>query len=201
MKTLSTNQVKQIEDFLITQYNIKYQDTRDEVIDHIACEIEELMTSGYEYRTAFQVTFDKWNKHLRPHSWIRYNDIPTYLARQWFKRDIMSVLLAMTIGLGFPYLFKDLIEKYSLANIIGGSICLANILLGAFLLTSYFGSKGYRVNQLKKDTIGCAAISLFFYTMFIGNFTYKLLPLPVIMMLYQIYYIAEIRKTKSYKPL
>ncbi|MDM1499247.1 hypothetical protein [Myroides odoratimimus] len=59
MTTLSTNQITQIEDTLISKYNIKYQDTRYEVLDHIACEIEELINEGFGHREAYNIVFNK----------------------------------------------------------------------------------------------------------------------------------------------
>ncbi|KUF44282.1 hypothetical protein HX017_07090 [Myroides marinus] len=201
MKTLSTNQIQHIEEFLISQYHIKYQDTRDEVLDHIACEIEELMNEGKEYDNAFKITFNKWNKDLSPHPWIRYKNVPSFLGRQWIKRDIISIILCMLIGLSIPYLLKEFIEHNNLANILGSSICLVSILLGGFICIKYFKVKGYRISQLKKDVLACGAISLFYYLMFIGGFTYKLLPLILIMCLYQVYYIIEIQKVRPLSKL
>ncbi|MCC9044556.1 hypothetical protein LNQ81_17955 [Myroides sp. M-43] len=194
MKTLTINQIKQIEEFLTSQYNIKYQDTRDEVLDHIACEIEELINEGAEYDTAFKNTFNKWHNDLTPHMFIRYHNVPSYLGRQWVKRDVLSIILAMIIGIGLPYIFKNTIEEYNLANIIGNSLCITSILLGTFITIRYYGIKGYRISQLKKDVLGYGGISLFYLLLFWGGFTYKLLPMMFIFTLYQLYYISEIQK-------
>ncbi|KZE84212.1 hypothetical protein AV926_18795 [Myroides marinus] len=201
MKTLSTNQIQHIEEFLISQYNIKYQDTRDEVLDHIACEIEELMNEGKEYDNAFKIIFNKWNKDLSPHPWIRYKNVPSFLGRQWIKRDIISIIVCMIIGLGIPYLLSSFIVDYNLANVLGSSICLTSILLGGFIYIKYFKVKGYRISQLKKDTFSYALICLFYYIMFKESFSYKLLPLILIFLLYQVYYIIEIQKIRSLSKL
>ncbi|MDM1496586.1 hypothetical protein HX063_14390 [Myroides odoratimimus] len=194
MTTLSTNQIKEIEEFLITQYNIKYQDTRDEVLDHIACEIEELMNEDFGYEIAFKKTFNKWHNDLKPHPFIRYNNVPYYLGRQWVKRDVLNIILAMLIGIGVPYIFKNVIEDYHLANTIGIFISLTSIMTALFITIKYYGVKGYRISQLKKDILGYSGISLFYLVFFWGGFTYKLIPLLFIISLYQLYYILEISK-------
>lgn len=141
MKTLTTNQINQIEDFLISQYNIKYQDTRDEVLDHIACEVEGLMNEGFGYETAFKNTFTKWHKELCPHLWIRYNNIPRFLAKQWFWRDSLSFFILIILGLSTPYLLKHTISDYNLANVLASTFSLLGVLLGGFVYLSNYKQK------------------------------------------------------------
>lgn len=197
MKTLSIDQIKQIEDFLISQYNIKYQDTRDEVLDHIACEMEELMNEGAEYDTAFKKTFNKWHNELRPHLWIRYNNIPRFLAKQWFWKDSLSFFILILLGFSTPYLLKYTISEYNLANVLASTFSLLGVLLGGFVYLSNYKNKGYRINLLKRESLSYGGICLFYYILFLsGDITYKLLGLPLVATLIQIYYFIEALKTQ-----
>ncbi len=88
MTTLSTDQIKHIEEILITQYNIKYQDTRDEVLDHISCEIEELMNEGYEYEDTFKQTFINWKDLLKTDPFHFYKNTPTLSLKTGLKKIV-----------------------------------------------------------------------------------------------------------------
>jgi len=197
MKTLSTNQIQHIEEFLISQYHIKYQDTRDEILDHIACEIEDLMNEGKEYNDAFKITFNKWNKDLSPHLWIRYNNIPRFLAKQWFWKDSIAFAIILALGIGIPYLFKNSISQYHIANILATTFSLIGLLLGSSVYIKHYKKKGYRINLLKKESLTYGGISLFYYILFLsGDVNYKLLGLPLLATLTQMYYFREALKVK-----
>ena len=98
MTTLSTDQIKQIEEFLITQYNIKYQDTRDEVLDHIACEIEELMSEGAYFHEASKITIAKWHSQLKPSNWV-INKTPRFIVSPLIIKDMQSIGLLFVLAI------------------------------------------------------------------------------------------------------
>ncbi|EKB05370.1 hypothetical protein HMPREF9711_01332 [Myroides odoratimimus CCUG 3837] len=197
MTTLSTDQIEEIEEFLITQYNIKYQDTREEVLDHIACEIEELMSEGFGYEIAFKKTFNKWHKDLSPHLWIRYNNIPRFIAKQWFWSDFLSFAVIITLGISIPYLFKNSISQYNLADVLVSTLSLLGVLLGGFVYLNNYKNKGYRISLLKREALSYGGICLFYYILFLsGDVTYKILPLPLLATFTQIYYFREALKVK-----
>ncbi|MDM1374804.1 hypothetical protein HX071_11945 [Myroides marinus] len=98
MKTLSTNQIQHIEEFLISQYNIKYQDTRDEVLDHLACEIEELMNEGAYFQEAFKITFSKWHSQLKPSLWA-INKTPKLVVNLLAKKDTKSLIVLFILSI------------------------------------------------------------------------------------------------------
>jgi len=98
MKTLSINQIQHIEEFLISQYNIKYQDTRDEVLDHIACEIEELINEGAYFQEAFKITFSRWHSQLKPSLWA-INKTPKLVVNQLAKKDTKSLIILFILSM------------------------------------------------------------------------------------------------------
>ncbi|EKB05371.1 hypothetical protein HMPREF9711_01333, partial [Myroides odoratimimus CCUG 3837] len=97
MTTLSTDQIKHIEETLITQYNIKYQDTRDEVLDHIACEIEEQMNEGAYFHEASKITIAKWNSQLKPSNWV-INKTPRFIVSPLIVKDMQSIGLLFVLA-------------------------------------------------------------------------------------------------------
>lgn len=97
MKKLTTNQINQIEDTLISQYNIKYQDTRDEVLDHIACEVEELMNEGAYFSEAFKITIAKWHSQLKPSNWV-INKTPRFIVSRLIVKDLQSIGLLFVLA-------------------------------------------------------------------------------------------------------
>ncbi|MDR0195423.1 MAG: hypothetical protein LBI73_09895 [Myroides sp.] len=107
MKTLSTNQIQHIEEFLISQYHIKYQDTRDEVLDHIACEIEELMNEDKEYDEAFKTVFIRWEDLLKTDSYYFYKNTPYYISKNWIEQD--SKIKSQSILIGFAIIALQLL--------------------------------------------------------------------------------------------
>lgn len=197
MTQLTKQQIKQIEQFLIDHYNIKYADTRYEVLDHIACHIEELIANGTTYTDAFKTTFNKWNKDLNPHLWIRYNNIPRYLAKNWFWRDIAYHAVAIIVGLGIPHLFADEITNYNLANTLFTISALLTVSLSTILYFQYRKTQNYRLRFIAKEALSYGGIALFLLLMFGTNdISYKIIPLILIFALNQSYYFIEAKKVK-----
>lgn len=128
MKTLTTTQINQIEDFLISQYNIKYQDTRDEVLDHIACEVEELMSEGAYFSEALKLTIAKWHSQLKP-SLLIMKKTPRLIANKMLNENIKHLgLIAITsilIGLALHYFIANYISN----TLISFTLLAINILM------------------------------------------------------------------------
>ncbi len=197
MTQLTEKQIQQIEQFLMEHYDIKYAETRYEVLDHIACEIEELMTNGISYTEAFKTTFNKWNKNLSPHLWVRYNNIPRYLAKTWFWKDIAYNTLAIIIGLGIPHLFAQEITNNNLANSLFTVSALLSIALSIILYFQYRKIENYRLRFIAKEALGFGGIALFLLLMFgTKDISYKILPIILIIALNQSYYFIEAKKVK-----
>lgn len=92
---LNEKQVAQIDVFLQNQYSLEYEDVRNEVLDHIACEIEEKMYEGTFFEEAFKVTFSKWNKDLKASDWAGFTKVPRFIARPMIKQDLYFQIIAI----------------------------------------------------------------------------------------------------------
>lgn len=113
-QTLTTKQLKQIENKLYNDYDFYYDDTKYEVIDHIASEIEENI-KNQSFEIAFKDTFLKWHDKLKETEWngkYLYGEfkIPFFYKQQLnqnFRKDVFLWILASVLVPGIIFLFKD----------------------------------------------------------------------------------------------
>ncbi|MDM1396874.1 hypothetical protein HX049_06770 [Myroides odoratimimus] len=166
MTTLSTDQIKQIEKFLITQYNIKYQDTRDEVLDHIACEIEELMSEGDEYREAYNIVFNKWHSKLLLEYFGIYKGIPKFIAQPVAKLTTQSnwitYLLTFFVSVGFTVFFsiQEINAMTAFVSILTITVAVATI-----SLYKTRKLKGYYLDIYKRLLVIEISLSVFLFVL------------------------------------
>lgn len=90
MKTLNKEQLNHLDTFLLSHYQLKYDEVREEVVDHIACEIEEKIAIGASYEEAFKVTLSKWNSTLRSSTMGIYSGIPNFIVKQMMWSDLKN---------------------------------------------------------------------------------------------------------------
>ncbi len=99
MIKLTTEQIQCIEERLLKKYNLKYTEIRNEILDHIACEVEELMQKGELFEEAFILTFREWNAKLISEKKGVYKGIPQLIVKQldkeYKKVEFQSMLLSM----------------------------------------------------------------------------------------------------------
>lgn len=123
--TLTTEQVQQIEKKLYNDYDFYYDDTKYEVIDHIASEIEEDMQFN-SYQTAFNRVFDNWHDKLKETEWSGMNfygkiKMPFFYKKQLtqnFRKDVFLWILASILVPAVIYLFKDSMEIETINSIV-----------------------------------------------------------------------------------
>ncbi|MCC9044558.1 hypothetical protein LNQ81_17965 [Myroides sp. M-43] len=172
MATLTIDQIKEIEEFLITQYNIKYQDTREEVLDHIACEIEELMNEGYEYRDAFEQTFINWKVLLKTDPFHLYKNTPYFISKNWIEKDSRiknnSILLGIILAV---CQMTALVFSNSLYFIVSILLALGSLNI-VFMLKHYIKMIAsehavYLKKRIKKTTSYNALILVLFISILI----------------------------------
>ncbi len=103
MQTLTTDQLQQVEDFLVDQYAMQVdEEVRGEVLDHIACAIEEQINQGQSYKIAFMNVFNQWHPHLHPSRFNGYQNIPRFIARRLIKNDLLvhvGIILSLSLFL------------------------------------------------------------------------------------------------------
>lgn len=117
MNKLTTEQIRQIEEKLYTDYEFYYDDAKHEVIDHIASEIEEEMKNN-SYEASFGNVFQNWHDRLQETEWSGMHWYGKIKMPLFYKSQLMSTFrndLFLWIGLSFLfpiiiYLFKDLME-------------------------------------------------------------------------------------------
>lgn len=85
MNRITTSQLRAIENLLITQYDLHFDEFRNEIVDHIACEIEESINRGLAYEEAFKSSIRNWHFELKPI--LGEKGIPTLVVKQAYKKE------------------------------------------------------------------------------------------------------------------
>lgn len=110
MKQLAAEQLKEIEAILIQKYELTYADVREEVLDHIACEIETIMDEGNaSFKEAFRLVLRKWHRDLKPSSFVGFKRVPSFIAKRLIRWDLRFQFLAI-LGLLLLFIFLDSLE-------------------------------------------------------------------------------------------
>ncbi len=123
--TLTTEQVQQIENKLYNDYDFYYDDTKYEVIDHMASEIEEDMQFN-SFETAFDKVFRNWHDKLKETEWSGMNfygkiKMPFFYKKQLiqnFRKDLFFWILASILVPAVIFLFKDSMEIETINSIV-----------------------------------------------------------------------------------
>lgn len=147
--TLSPEQLKKIESRLYKAYDFYYDDTKYEIIDHIALEIESLMPC-HSFSTAFDITFEKWHHQLQETEWngmYIYGSMKIPLLykkqlQQSFYLDFIYYLAAVLLLPLLLFLLKDQLEIKTINHI---AFIYKILLSGSAILSSW-----YVVNHYKK---------------------------------------------------
>lgn len=143
MKKLTTNQILEIETLLIQRYDLSFQAFRDEVVDHIACEIEEYLEQGVDYIQAKQHVLRKWHFELKPV--VGQQGIPTCIVKQLYRKDTVFYLF-----FAFLFLTSWLLGSFQVMELTPSPwISLGCILLGFFIPVvvqkRFFKQKNYEM--------------------------------------------------------
>lgn len=187
--TLTTEQVQQIEKKLYNDYDFYYDDTKYEVIDHIASEIEEDMQFN-SYQTAFNRVFDNWHDKLKETEWSGMNfygkiKMPFFYKKQLtqnFRKDVFLWILASITVPGLIYLFKNSMEIETINSIVYVYkivVFAVAVFLNVFTLkkyengdyTSVYGQIAAYSN--KKNLIAIGALSFSFIFMSQNSIRYE----------------------------
>lgn len=160
MKTLTTNQIKELDQLLITRYQLTYIDVRMEILDHIATDIENVLDIT-NYENAKQQTILKWDKQLFNKKLYK-KGIPTEHLQRWRKEQVFRNLKALLISSIILVLFLSVInlldlKKNILYNVYGVfyGLFLFSFSLwqltnkGAFKITALHTAKAHflKINQ------------------------------------------------------
>lgn len=139
---LSAEQIQQIEEKLYVDYDFYYDDTKHEVIDHIASEIEvEMETDSFE--ASFDRVFENWHNRLREVEWSGMHlygkiKMPLFYKDQLmptFKNDLIILIFISLLAPVLIYLFKDSMEIETINSIV--FIYKLVVFASAILLNQY----------------------------------------------------------------
>ncbi|MGG5506632.1 MULTISPECIES: hypothetical protein [unclassified Myroides] len=139
MQKLTVEQFLQLEAFLVNQYGLEvdYQ-VRVEVLDHVACEIEEKLNLGASYLEASKLVLSKWHILLQPSRFNGYSKVPRFLAKRLIRLDL-SVQLGVTLCLLLSFGLVDIPS-------------LTLIYTGLGLLFCSWGIQVWMLRQVKQQT-------------------------------------------------
>jgi len=111
---LTTEQIAQIETTLVLN-DLEFDDVKIELTDHIASEIEALMTQNkLEYQQAFREAFENWIEELRPlqgEFWVSSRVFaPKLIMDKWVNRSKKMVFQILSISIFIVSLLSLLID-------------------------------------------------------------------------------------------
>jgi len=119
MKTLDINQIAEINQLLINKYEFD-EEFRQELLDHLACEIEEKMNeTNCSFQEAFQLVRSKWKPRLSTSLFGK--GIPKFIVKSLVKNELKSIFYAL-LFLGLIFLFVQFNLRFPLNEI--GFYCM-----------------------------------------------------------------------------
>lgn len=116
MKKLTTDQISELNQLLITKYQLVYIDVRMEILDHIATDIESILDTT-DYNQAKQQTLLKWDKQLLNKNLYK-KGVPTEYLKKWRKEQFFRCLKALLISSLILTLFLSFINLLDLKKSI-----------------------------------------------------------------------------------
>jgi len=180
---LTKEQLKQIEDKLYNDYDFHYDDSKYEIIDHIASEIEEKMQFD-SFESVCENVFNQWRDRLKETEWngkYLYGKIkiPAFYKSKvdkTFKVDFMIWLVATISFPLFLIICKNSFSINVINEIFNGYkiiVCTLVILLNLYLIkelkensinTVYKEIATYNVSKNLKPVLFLSLYFMLFYT-------------------------------------
>lgn len=143
MKKLTTNQILEIETLLIQRYDLSFQAFRDEVVDHIACEIEEYLEQGVAYTQAKQHVLGKWHFELKPV--LGKQGIPTCIVKQLYRKDAVFYLFFALLFLTSWLLGSFQVMEFTPSPWISFGCILLGFFIPVVAQKRFFKQKNYEM--------------------------------------------------------
>ncbi|MCS4239259.1 hypothetical protein M2306_003055 [Myroides gitamensis] len=184
MIKLTPLQIQTIDERLRQKYELKYEEFRSELLDHIACDIEELMEQGEPYEEATILVFRKWNVKLLSNTKGFYKGIPHFILDQinaTYKKTEIKLL-------GFALLFGLILivsEKYLVFDLqlVLYSLFVINAVGVVLIYQELKGLQDYRYDFFKSKSLvvllqsGAALVGIqtFYFAWDIGTSSLEIL--------------------------
>lgn len=179
MTTLSKEQLTVIDDFLTKKYAIKQSDVKDEIIDHMACEIEFLLDQDDQllFLNALKITLLKWNFQLKPHLFVGYKNVPRFMGKSWVKTDVFIIILTYIIAQASNFIITTYYNQQDLESTWANLFYL--LIISALTLSGYGFFKFRRSYSLRAELmsnylgfIGILSLILFLFILKVGYINY-----------------------------
>ncbi|MGG5506634.1 MULTISPECIES: hypothetical protein [unclassified Myroides] len=171
MDTITQEQLYRIEERLMVYYGISFEDLRQEIADHLACEIESEMAIGQDFDTAYKAVDARWNEKLRTNNWGIYKGIPKFIEQQLAERFNQSDWKLKLLGF---FLSLPLLLLFDYLNVRTEWLFVSLPCLGfliALLVYSYIKQgKAYLVEFYLRQTKMMFVISMLIVLLGIGMF-------------------------------
>ncbi|MEM6804586.1 MAG: hypothetical protein AAGD28_28710 [Bacteroidota bacterium] len=147
MHNLKDYEIAHMRDYLI-QHGLTYEDVRDDVLDHLCCEVEDLLKEG----RAFEEAFEEAREDFSPEEIATIqSDTLYYLTIKrtliMIKGIFISAYLALAffaIGFGFNYFFGEALQDPYLGPFLAGLFKFAGISIFSFAFLPLFFLYGYK---------------------------------------------------------
>lgn len=206
MNRLTSDQIQAIQERLHLKYELKYEEIRDELVDHIACEIEEMMHVGETYEEAFTLVFRKWNVRLIADKKGAYMGIPHFIVYQLNKEYSKAGIKSGVLTVFFTFLLFLSTSYFDLNSLLLLNILFFVSAIGMLIIQRGLRSLGdYRYDFLKakskvvllKSSLVLAGIYLFYTLWETTNFTLEIL--LIYYFVFSLYLFIRFRAYCNYK--
>lgn len=208
MNRITSDQIQAIQERLHLKYELKYEEIRDELVDHIACEIEEMMHVGETYEEAFTQAFRKWNVRLIADKKGVYQGIPHFIVNQLnkeyrkveIKSGVLTVVFTLLLFLSTYY--------FDLNNLLWLNILFFVSAIGVLIIQRGLCSLGdYRYDFLKakskvvllKSSLVLAGIYLFYIIWGATEVNFSLAILLIYYFVFSLYLLLRFRAYCNYQ--
>ncbi|HUH26072.1 MAG TPA: hypothetical protein VLY87_05560 [Flavobacterium sp.] len=139
---LTQEQIRLIEEALIEKCDFKnFNDVRNELVDHIATEIEDEISLNLSFKDAFVKVMTRWNPLILSKSWSRYENVPYIVCKLWKSLDLKFKFSAIPVALLISYVFFLLQEKGYSIYLLLLPIIVLGIISNIYLLYKKFNNK------------------------------------------------------------
>ena len=143
MKKLNINQIEEIDAFLLQVYHLEFKAFRDEVVDHIACEIEDYLEQGVEYAQAKKQVLRKWHFELKPV--LGQQGIPTCIVKQLYRKDAVFYLFFALLFLTSWFLGHFQVMELTPSPWISFGCILLGFFIPVVVQKRFFKQKSYEM--------------------------------------------------------
>ncbi|MEL6257041.1 MAG: hypothetical protein AAFR87_33915 [Bacteroidota bacterium] len=147
MHNLKDYEIAHMRDYLI-QHGLSYEDVQDDVLDHLCCEVEDLLKEG----KAFEEAFEEARKDFSPEEIATIqSDTLYYLTIKrtciMIKGIFISAYLALALfafSFGFDFLFGVALNDPATGNLLSGLCKFMGVSIFSFAFLPLFVLYGYK---------------------------------------------------------